>query len=111
MSQASIVRETERFRKSLRKTLDYADHEDYSGNSKHDAFDSSPVKDLTFNRKWLRILAIQTFLSSLINLPSLSEIMKYLNPKGIAFLSRGYMNLYKIEKCPGDLQVAFNLRD
>ena len=94
---------------SLRKTLAFACAQDYIGYGKHDALNSPLVKALTFNRPWLRILAIQVVMRSPINLRPVLRVKKYRNPKGIALFARCYLNLYKWGRRSEDLQEALNL--
>jgi len=88
--------DVKRLRQSLQSTLDYARREKYMGYGKHDALNSPLVKTLTFNQKWLRVLAIQAVMRSPINIRPLLNVKKYRNPKGISLFARSFLNLYKI---------------
>jgi len=108
-SQAPFA--TKNFRQPLQRVLDYAHREKFSGFGKHDALNSTLVKTLTFNQKWLRVLAIQAVMRSPINIRPLLGVKKYRNPKGIALFARSYLNLYKVEQRPEYLQEATSLLD
>ena len=84
------------FYESCEKVLAYANQEDYAGYGKHDALNSPLIKSLTFNQKWLRLVAIQSIMRSPVNLRPFFGVKKYRNPKGIGLFVRSYINLAKL---------------
>lgn len=108
-----MYQSTQAFRQSCDRVLDYARSEEYIGYGKHDALNSSFIKALTFNHKWLRLLAIQFIMRCPVNLRPLFGVKKYRNPKGISLFIRSYLNLARIdnEKSENYQNQAYDLAD
>ena len=79
----------------LLEVLKAAEERDYSGYSKFDALNSSLLRTLSANNKWLRLILIQIVKESPINLRPVLRVEKSRNPKGISLFSRAYLFLYE----------------
>lgn len=80
----------------LTTVLDAAETQDYSGYSKFDALNSSLLRGLTFNNKWLRFFFTQLVKELPVNIRPLLRVEKSRNPKGIALFARSYFFLYQL---------------
>ena len=79
----------------LMNVLNFAEEQDYSGYSKFDALNSSFLKRLSFNNKWLRLVYTQIVKESPFNIRPALKVKKSRNPKGIALFARSYLFLYQ----------------
>jgi len=79
----------------------YIERENFTGYDPYDALNSSLLKFLSFNRKWLRIAFIQLLKKSPINFRPVLGIRKGLNPKGLGLFLWGYAKLFALDKNPG----------
>lgn len=84
------------YHKILTDLLDYAQHESYYGYNKHDGLNSSLLKSLSLNNKWLRLSFIQAIMRSPINLRPLFGVQKTINAKGMSLWALAYSNLFKL---------------
>ena len=55
-------------RDACETVLAFSKRQNYQGYGKHDALNSSFLKKLTFDTKWLRLLAIQAVMRSPVNI-------------------------------------------
>jgi hypothetical protein len=79
----------------------YCETENFQGYDPYDGLNSPFSKFFHLNKSsLLRLIWIQVFKKSPINLRPLFLIKKEYNPKGIALFLTGYCNLYKISKKP-----------
>ena len=78
----------------------YCEAEEYQGYDPYDGLTSLVFKSLPFIRqsRIARLLWIQTFKKSPVNLRPLFRIKKDFNPKALGLFLSGYVNLYKLEK-------------
>jgi rhamnogalacturonyl hydrolase YesR len=84
---------------SFEKLRRYCETEGFKGYDPYDGLNSPFAKLLQFDQsRLLRLVWIQAFKKSPINLRPLFFIEKDYNPKGIALFLTGYCNLYKITK-------------
>jgi rhamnogalacturonyl hydrolase YesR len=84
---------------SFDKLRRYCETQDFKGYDPYDGLNSPFAKLFHFNKfSLLRLIWIQAFKKSPINLRPLFLIKKEYNPKGIALFLTGYCNLYKITK-------------
>lgn len=109
MNSLTVSRDSVEAQKACKAILTFAQQADYQGYGKHDALNSPFVKALTFNKKWLRILAIQLVMRCPVNIRPFLGVRKYRNPKGIALFVRSYLNLFKLEGQEAYLQAARSL--
>ena len=86
---------------SFDKLRRYCEKEDFRGYDPYDGLNSPFSKFFHLNKsRLLRLIWIQVFKKSPINLRPLFLIKKEYNPKGIALFLTGYCNLYKISNNP-----------
>lgn len=78
--------------------LSYIESEDYAGYDPYDALNSSFIRFVTGNSKWLRIIATQVLRQCPVNLRPILGVRKGHNPKGIGLFLWGYAKLYALEK-------------
>jgi len=83
------------YKKITIDVLSSAKKQDYSGYSKFDALNSSLLRRLSCNNKWLRLIYIQLVKESPINIRPVLKVKKSRNPKGIALFARAYLFLYE----------------
>jgi hypothetical protein len=85
--------------KSFKKLRNYCESEDFKGWDPYDGLNSQLFQSLPFvkNNTFARLLWIQFFKKSAINLRKFLLVAKGYNPKGLALFLSGYCNLYKIE--------------
>ena len=83
------------YKKITIDVLSAAKKQDYSGYSKFDALNSSLLRRLSCNNKWLRLIYIQLVKESPINIRPVLKVKKSRNPKGIALFARAYLFLYE----------------
>lgn len=84
---------------SLNKLRNYCENQDFKGYDPYDGLNSPLIKFYPFQKSsLLRLIWIQAFKKSPINLRPLFLIKKEYNPKGIALFLTGYCNLYQITK-------------
>jgi hypothetical protein len=93
------------YRASLEKLRRFCEAEDFKGYDPYDGLNSRfaqlyPIK----NSRLLRLIWIQTFKKSVINMRPLFLIKKGYNPKGIALFLTGYCNLYRLSEEPEYLE-------
>ena len=86
-----------------------AKKQNYSGYSKFDALNSSLLRKLSCNNKWLRLIYTQIIKESPISIRPLLKIKKSRNPKGIALFARAYLFLYESTNSPEYLNEAESL--
>ncbi len=91
---------------SCRNIFGYCEAQDYIGYGKFDALNSSFLRFICRNNKWLRLIVTQVIKRSSINIRPIFGIKKYKNPKAMALFSRGYLNLYQVFKKTRDLDKA-----
>jgi len=82
----------------ITKLRKYIESEGFKGYDPYDALNSSFLKTLSFNQKYLRIAFIQTLKKFPFNFRSFLGIKKDYNPKGLGLFLWGYAKLYKAEK-------------
>ena len=80
----------------LTDVLSAAEAQDYSGYSKFDALNSSFLRRLTFDNKWLRFFFIQLVKELPVNIRPLLHVEKSRNPKGIALFARAHFFFYQL---------------
>lgn len=84
-----------------RAVLDYAEVRHYQGYNKHDALNSPVLRALTFNHKWLRLLATQLVTRAPINVRPWLRVRPTVNPKGMSLFARAYLSLHEIDAPAG----------
>src|SRR5262245_38804501 len=84
-----------------RAVFDSVEAHHYRGYNKHDALNSPLLRALTFNQKWLRILATQLVTRAPVNPRPLLGVRPTVNPKGMSLFVRSYLTLHEIE-APAD---------
>jgi rhamnogalacturonyl hydrolase YesR len=78
------------------KLTDFVIQNDFAGYSKHDGLNSPILHLLSFNKKWLRLIFIQTIMRFPVNIRPLLFTEKSRNPKGIALFAKGFLLLYNV---------------
>ena len=95
---------------SLEKLKSNIERDKFKGHDPYDALLSPILRNLTFNKKFLRILFIQLLKRSYINLRPVLGISKDYNPKGLGLFLWSYAKLYRLErKCEYEEQISFLL--
>lgn len=94
---------------SFNKLRSYCEAENFKGWDPYDGLNSVLFQKIPFLRKsaFCRLVMIQGFKKSLINLRNLFFVPKEYNAKGIALLLQGYCNLYKVLKNKPNLESEF----
>jgi len=87
----------------IEKLKEYIEKEDFKGFDPYDALNSPILRALSFKKKSLRILFIQSLKKSVLNVRRFLGIKIDYNPKGIGLILWGYSKLFKIEKRPEHL--------
>lgn len=90
-----------------RAVLDYAEARHYRGYNKHDALNSPLLRALTFDTKWLRILATQLVTRAPVNLRPLLGVRPTVNPKGMSLFARAYLSLHELDAPAGGYDAAW----
>lgn len=87
-------------RESLDKLKDYCEKENFKGYDPYDGLNSTFFKSLPFisKNRLARLVWIQTFKRSPINLRGVLGVKKGYNAKALGLFLAGYCNLYEIEK-------------
>ena len=85
---------------SFNSLKDYCEHEEFKGWDPFDGLNSKIFQAIPILKKTklFRLICIQFFKRSSINLRPLFLVKKGYNPKGLGLFLAGYCNLYKIEK-------------
>jgi hypothetical protein len=85
---------------ALLRLQTYCETEEYQGYDPYDGLTSLLFKSLPFIRqsRMARLLWIQAFKQSPINMRPLFRIKKDFNPKALGLFLSGYVNLYKLEQ-------------
>lgn len=83
------------FESVLNKLEYFIEKDGWRGWDPYDGLNSTLLRFLTFNNKWLRIAVIQSMKRSPINLRPLLGISKSRNPKAMGLLARTYLMRYK----------------
>jgi hypothetical protein len=88
---------SEEIRKSFDKLKAYCESESFKGYDPFDGLNSSVFQKIPFlaKNRIVRLLWIQAFKRSPINIRSLTGVKKEFNPKALGLFLSGYCNLYK----------------
>jgi hypothetical protein len=91
---------------SFKRLYSYCLAEDFKGFDPYDSLNSKVFR-ATPLKKWnfARLVWIQLFKRSPVNLRSIFLIRKEYNPKGIALFLAGYCNIYRMQKATGTEDV------
>jgi len=84
-----------RLRESIDRLLDWLDQNDYRGYDTFDGLNSTALRPLTFDSKFLRIALQQGVRRFPVNLRPLLGISKSRSTKGMAFVARGFMRMHQ----------------
>jgi len=100
-------------RKSLDKLKDYCEKESFKGYDPYDGLNSTFFKSLPFisKNRIARLVWIQTFKRSPINLRSALGVKKGYNAKALGLFLASYCNLYEIDKKEEYLEKIHLLAD
>src|SRR4030042_3864508 len=83
---------------NLKLLMTYIEKEKYRGYDPYDALNSSILKAMSINKKFLRIVFIQVLKRFPLNLRTVLGIDKDYNSKGLGLFLWGYSKLFLIEK-------------
>jgi len=88
---------SEEIEKSFDKLKAYCESESFKGYDPYDGLNSTVFKAIPFisSNRFARLIWIQTFKRSPVNLRGLTGVKKEYNPKALALFLSGYCNLYK----------------
>lgn len=99
------------FESVIKKLERFLEEDEWRGWDPYDGLNSSFLKALTLNRKWLRIALTQFMKRSPINLRSLLGVSKSRNPKAMGLLASAYLSRYKKTKKEEHLNKAREILD
>lgn len=77
----------------LHDVLTWSRNRNYAGHSKHDALNSPLLNALTFQNRYLRLIAIQAIMRFPWNVRTLFGVPKRRNPKGIGLFAHAWFDL------------------
>lgn len=99
------------FDESFNKLKRYCEKESFKGWDPYDGLNSYLFQALPFlpKSRFFRLVWIQLFKRSPVNLRKITGVKKEYNPKGIGLFLTGYCNLYKIDPKPEYLEKINSL--
>ena len=97
--------------KIIQRLERFLEKDDWQGWDPYDALNSRFLQFATFDRKWLRIAAIQLMKRSAVNLRPLLGVPKSPSPKALGLIAGAYLLRYRITRKNMYLEKAQELLD